>query len=237
MKAAEVPSEPQAQSIGDSAANSVRSLRRRWKPHKERLQALQSSHPTIVRFHRACSWLAATEERDSEQLDELLILRWIAFNSLYGQWDVQQQQPRPDRECWREFVDRIWKLDQTGKLTELLREHKPLVLTLLDDAYLSQYFWQEPTEKRKKTSRNKKSHGQSWYVEKRWLKLLDEVLNRIYTLRCQIIHGAATHNSQLNRRTLRHGNLMLTHLLTAQLEILIDCGADEDWGEMCYPPL
>lgn len=35
----------------------VRDLRRRWKPEKERLQQEQPNHPTAIRFHGACSWL------------------------------------------------------------------------------------------------------------------------------------------------------------------------------------
>jgi hypothetical protein len=33
----------------------IRQLRRRWKPHKERLTAEQPGHPTTIRFHRACN--------------------------------------------------------------------------------------------------------------------------------------------------------------------------------------
>ncbi len=34
--------------------STVRDLRRRWKPHKERLAALKGEQATPIRFHRAC---------------------------------------------------------------------------------------------------------------------------------------------------------------------------------------
>lgn len=39
----------------------VRDLRHRWKPHKERLHAAGGDQPTAIRFHRACSWAARVE--------------------------------------------------------------------------------------------------------------------------------------------------------------------------------
>jgi hypothetical protein len=55
-------------------------------------------------------------------------------------------------------------------------------------------------------------------------------------MRCQLVHGAATYGGQLNRTSLRHCVTMLGHLLPAVLLVLINHGADEDWGIMCYPP-
>ena len=93
----------------------VHDLRRRWKPHKERLQAAAANRPTSIRFHRACSWMARVEQMpDGQDHDLGLVSLWIAFNSLYGQWDCQKREPKPDRESWRAFMDRILKLDRDG---------------------------------------------------------------------------------------------------------------------------
>ena len=67
----------------------VRDLRHRWKPHKERLHAAGGDQPTAIRFHRACSWMARVEAMPEGQDHDLgLVSLWIAFNSLYGQWDA-----------------------------------------------------------------------------------------------------------------------------------------------------
>ena len=77
----------------------VHDLRRRWKPHKERLQAAKGEQATSIRFHRACSRMARVEQMPEGQDHDLGVVGlWIAFNSLYGQWDSQKREPRPDRE-------------------------------------------------------------------------------------------------------------------------------------------
>src|SRR5438046_676734 len=87
------------QILGDlgmlDTAVTVHDLRRRWKPHKLRL----GSHPTAIRFHRACSWLDRAERLDGAvDPDLVLINQWIALNALYGRWDAGACEPLPDRE-------------------------------------------------------------------------------------------------------------------------------------------
>ena len=39
------------------------------------------------------------------------------------------------------------------------------------------------------------------------------------------------------RTALKRCSIMLGHLLPALVTVIADHGADEDWGELCYPPL
>lgn len=215
----------------------VRDLRRRWKPHKERLAQLQPDHPTAVRFHRACSWLDQAQRLDgAAQADLVLIQQWTAFNALYGCWNAATREPAADRQSWKRFLERLLKLDQSQHLLAVLQTHKPLVLTILENAYLNSHFWEDPSSEVKGRCSNARFRAQSWYVERRWLWIAEQLLERIYLLRCQLVHGAATCGSQLNREALRHCTTMLGHLLPAMLQVWIDHGADEDWGPLCYPP-
>ncbi|MCA9052618.1 MAG: hypothetical protein KDA75_02220 [Planctomycetaceae bacterium] len=228
------------QTNGSSASPgsyTVRDLRRRWKPLKERLLATQKDHSTPIRFHRACSWLQRAEELGDADDDLKLLSLWIGFNALYGQWDPGRMQPLPDRETWRTFLDRILVLDSTGHVTTVLQDHKPLVMRLLEDEYLSSYFWEDPGPQRAGKSRRAMFDARSWYLEGRWSPIVDRLVDRIYLQRCQLAHGAATHGGQLNRKTLRRCVMMLSHLMTGVLLALTDHGAEEDWGPMCYPPL
>lgn len=220
-----------------ATALTIRDLRRRWKPTKERLQAERPDHPTNIRIHRACSWLQHAEAADSDALDLPLICQWIAFNALYGQWDEQAGEPAPDRECWRRFLDRILELDADGRLESVLTEHKRLVMSLLEDEFLSRFFWEDPSARQAGKAKAAKYKAQTWYLEKRWALILDRLVERIYLLRCQLVHGAATFGSDLNRTSLRRCSTMLGHLLPGVLLVMMDHGADEDWGPMCYPPL
>jgi hypothetical protein len=215
----------------------LRELRRRWKPHKERLQQIDPEHPTNVRFHRACSWLGRVEQIDGDDLDLALLGRWTAFNALYGQWDKAAREPVRDAASWRAFLDLILKLDGDGRIADMLVEHKPLVVSILEDEYLSRFFWEKPGDERARKSKKVMYDARTWYLEGKWMLILDRLIERIYLLRCQLVHGAATYNGALNRTAARRCSTMLGRLLPAVLLVWIDHGADEEWGAMCYPPL
>lgn len=214
----------------------TRDLRRKWKPQKERLAAVDKQHPTNVRFHRAGSWLQRAEGLEDD-FDLQLICLWTAFNALYGRWDDRLNEPIGDRECWRQFLDRMLELDDEGRLAGVLTNEKKLVMSLLDDHYLGNYFWRDPDPKKALATTNDRRKAATWYIEQNWAMILERAVERIYTLRCQMIHGAATHNSKQNRTSLKRCTMMMNHLLPAILEVWVGHAADEDWGTMCYPPV
>ncbi len=221
-----------------AAAPSVRDLRRRWKPTKERLLQEKCGERIRIRIHRALSWLARLEElAEGAPLDTVLIYRWIALNSLYGNWDADARQPVSDRASLSTFLDRVLALDRDGRLHDVLLQQRELVMSLFEDAYLVRYFWEEPSEQRARKSQKTKFAARNWYLEHNDRLLLGCVLERIYLLRCQLIHGAATFGGKLNRTALRRCCDMLGRLLTAMLLVIIDHGADVDWGPLCYPPI
>jgi hypothetical protein len=217
---------------------SIRTLRRRWKPTKQRLNSEHENHPTLVRFHRACSWLARVEKMgDDVEYDLALISQWIAFNALYGQWDERKREPLGDRECWRVFADRILDLDSDERIRDLLVQHKRLIISLIEDEYLSKFFWKEPSREQAGRARNKKYKARSWFAEERWKMIVEQILERVYFMRCQLSHGAATFGGKLNRTSLRRCSIMMEHLLPTMVLVFVDHGSDEDWGIMCYPPM
>ena len=59
-------------------------------------------------------------------------------------------------------------------------------------------------------------------------------MNRLYTLRIQMIHGGATWNSGANREQLRDGVNILAKLVPMFIEIMMD-NSNEFWGEPSYP--
>src|SRR5690606_30257232 len=154
-----------------------------------------------------------------------------------GQWDEQKREPLPDRQCWRAFLGRLLPLDTTGHIASMLQAQRPLVMDILDDEYLSSYFWEDPSDLRAGKSRKAKFEARTWYIDENWSMILDRLIERIYLLRCQLVHGAATHGSQLNRTSLARCVTMQRQLMNAVLLAMIDHGADEEWGAMCYPPL
>jgi len=210
---------------------SVHQLRSRWKPFKERVQNNSRYQPVCIRIHRAFSWLQRAEESKDSDLDQRLIFLWIGFNSLYGRWDRSRREPEPDGATIRELMKRIMMLDEERRITELLNEQRELILSIYADDYLANYFWE--TGRTASSVRRKVS---SWYVEERFELILEKLIDRIYLLRCQLVHGAATCGGKLNRDALRICSMMLDQLVRVFLIIIIDHGAEEDWGPLCYPP-
>lgn len=215
----------------------VRDLRRRWKVYKDRLTASTAGQSTMIRFHRACSWLARVEAMpEADDADLALVSLWIAFNALYGQWDCDKQEPCPDRECWRHFTERVLEIDGEQLTVGVLLAHKQLVLALLEDEFLSAYCWRHPEANHNGHARRVRVNAQSWYRDEQWTTILNEVLERVYLMRCQLVHGASTYGGKLNRTSLRHCVGMLRHLVLVFLQVWIEGGSEEDWGIMCYPP-
>jgi hypothetical protein len=221
----------------ESAPRTVRELRRRWKPAKDRLAGRRLYEPLLIRMHRAFSWLQRVEELPEEEfLDAGLILRWIALGSLFNRWDAAARQPQSERECLSKFLDRIIDLDADGAVAGVIEEHRALLMSIFDDAYLTPFFWQEPTDNRARKTQKTKFDARTWYVQKQYKKILARVMDRVYFQRCQLVHGGATSGSRLNRQAVRHCSTMLGHFLSAILLVIIDHGQEEDWGPLCYPP-
>jgi len=64
-------------------------------------------------------------------------------------------------------------------------------------------------------------------------KLLSIVLDRLYVMRNQIIHGGATYQSQVNREQLRSARRMLSELLPVVIALMVS--HPDDWGTISYP--
>lgn len=217
----------------------VRDLRRRWRPTKERLSAASANHPTCIRLHRSFSWMERAERvLDEADADIALLARWIAFNALYGQWDEERREPEPDRVSWQRFYGRLVRIDKSDHLGTMLTRERELALSVLEDRYLNRYFWSDPQKgSAARQSQQLRQDAAGWFRQRNWSPVLDRLLDRIYLLRCQLAHGAATFGGKLNRESLQRCNQMLAHLLVAILMVMIDHGGEESWGVMCYPPV
>ena len=224
----------------------VRDLRRRWKPAKERLSKAGEAEGLRIRLHRCCSWLQRVEQlppaasdppSGSDGFDDAaLVCRWIALNALYARWDEQGRAPFADVASLDSFTSHITRIDHDGRIVAVLRDHKRLVLALLEDEFLSRNFWKERGDGLPRRRSRAGIDARKWYQQGRWASILDVTLGRIYVLRCQLVHGGATCGGRLNRTALRRCTQMLGHLQPAIVLTMIDHGEAEDWGPLCYPP-
>lgn len=215
-------------------------LRELWKPIATTAAASDEYELIRIRLHRCWSWLERVEELESAGVgaeDARLIYSWIGFNSLYGQWDEQLREPKPDRTSFQDFTSRLIHLDHESTIPNLLVEQRELVKSIAGDEFLSKYFWQLPGEETAKKAQNKSRQLGSLYHEKRYTSIADRILQHVYLARCQLVHGAATYGSRLNRDTVgRCADFLEPFVKNASL-VIIQHAWQEDWGELCYPPI
>ena len=64
--------------------------------------------------------------------------------------------------------------------------------------------------------------------------LLGVVLDRLYVLRNQLMHGGATYRGRVNRKQVRDGANLLTTLMPGIIRIML-AAPEEDWGVISWP--
>jgi len=64
--------------------------------------------------------------------------------------------------------------------------------------------------------------------------VLEILLDRLYILRNQLMHGGATYKSKLNRKSVKDGSRILEMLIPIIIEIILENPAEE-WGKLLFP--
>lgn len=207
---------------------------------KDRLRALGDRHDEAwrIRLHRAISWLRRAESED-EDPDARFIFLWIAFNAAYAQ---EFGFERSEREQFGRFCGALLSVDAGGSLHRVLFDRfSGPVRTLIDNRYVFEPFW--------KALREHDSSGQ-WVKQfeasqraalravmlKETAIVLGIVLDRLYVLRNQLMHGGATWNSRVNRAQVRDGANLLHTLVPLVIGLMLD-HPELDVGAIAYPVL
>tara|TARA_R110002012_G_scaffold66333_1_gene173296 strand:- start:4104 stop:4754 length:651 start_codon:yes stop_codon:yes gene_type:complete len=195
------------------------------------------SENLALRVHRALSWLNKSEQCNDDQ-DSQFIFLWIAFNAAYAQ-DTEILR-HTESEAFSKFISKLIELDNKGDLSDLIwSQFSSTIRVLLDNKYVYQPFWDyhngKITEPEWKERFNKaKSAASHALSNKSTDVVICIVLQRLYTLRNQIIHGGATWNSSANREQIRDGVAFLSELLPIIVDVMMD-NPDSLWGDANYP--
>lgn len=206
---------------------------------KERQRAERHSYPPnlSLRVHRALSWLHRSEMADDP--DGTFIFQWIAFNAAYATEIDPQYRPN-EQSTFRDFLQKLCDLDHLHQLEALTWDEFPKsIRLLLDNHYVFQNFWDyhngKITEQDWKDAFSKSKAAAGKALGKRdTTAVLGIVLNRIYTLRNQLIHGGATWSSGVNRDQIRDCVALMGKLVPVIVTIMMDHPGTL-WGEGCYP--
>lgn len=193
---------------------------------------------TYVRLHRAISWLGRAE-REEDDLDTAFLLHWIAFNAAYAhEFDLEQS----ERERMDGFIAKLLAVDAERALHQVLfATFVGPIRTMIKNRYVYEPFWRAWRE-RDPSEAWKEGFERSTRVALRALmqgdtaRLLSLVIDRLYVLRNQIVHGGATWDSSLNREQLRDGTRLLQALVPVVIGLMLE-HPEVDFGEVLYPPL
>ena len=214
-------------------------LRRRWKPIKS-TEAAGPDHEAIrIRMHRCFSWMQRVEELNEANLsthDATLIYRWIALNSLYGQWDAEKNDPLPDFKALDIFLTRMMEHDEKKSILELLNQNKRLIEKILTDEHLNKHYWRKLMCGEDPEIFGNVQKVRHLYSENKYWRILWNTVMRVYLARCQLVHGAATFKGKLNRTALKHCTRFMELFLPVLVTIITENAWQLDWDGLCYPP-
>lgn len=189
-----------------------------------------------LRIHRGLSWLKKAIQL-GDDLDLKFIALWISFNSIYARDSDLIQ----DKQTFREFVYKICQADDEHKIYNIIWEKfSHTVRLLLDNPYIFQAFWDYQNEKISQSAwkedfEKEKQKVHATLQNKDTVQILMILLNRLYTLRNQLVHGGATYRSSVNRAQLTDACSLLMALMPVFICLLIENSADLDLGKPFYP--
>lgn len=186
-----------------------------------------------IRVWRGLSWLERAEAASDP--DSRFISLWIAFNAIYGHL-AEAGRDAQDHASWQSFLARMVKHDASDALGRILGDQQAAILRLIDNRFLFRPFWQKQpgaTEKlRRAVQRTLIDFRQG-----NTLAVLQELFERLYVMRQQVFHGAATSGGKLNRFSLETCTQLLARIVPPMIDTMIVAGPGVDWGEVCFPPV
>lgn len=207
---------------------------------KRRQRADRDAYPPALalRTHRALSWLNRAES-ETEDLDAKFIFLWIAFNAAYAN-NIHNRQTFSERGLVQRFINRLVDSDREKLLHEMVWDQFPGPIRLLiDNRYVFGPFWDFQNGKLseaewKSAFSNSKNTANRALGRTNTKRVLGIVLERLHTLRNQVIHGGATWASGANRDQIRDGVTIMGLLVPIVIHVMME-NAHQVWGEACYP--
>lgn len=192
-----------------------------------------------LRIHRALSWLKKAEfERQNEDIDGEFIALWISFNAAYAS-EYNTNIQKSEREAYRDFFDRVINSDDDKRLYNVIWEQYPTAIrSLMNNPYVFQPYWdyvnQQTTDNSWKGSfESAKRRANQALAEQDTVTSTSILMDRMYTLRNQVIHGGATYQGGMNREQLSDACRILGAIVPVVIDLLMQKGT-EVWGDAVY---
>lgn len=191
-----------------------------------------------LRVHRSISWLsrAASEQHDP---DAAFVFLWIAFNSAYSQ-DIGIAYHVAEKGRFKNFLSTLLSFDKTDRIYQLVWTRFPHEIRLiLENQYVFGPFWNhqngidgyEDWSEALEVSVNK---AKSALADQNTERVLNELFDRLYVLRNQIIHGGSTWGGAVNRGQVGEGAEILGSLIPVFVDLMMD-QPTHLWKQPIYP--
>ena len=213
---------------------SAASLKRRLKGAD-----LVDREALYLRLHRSISWIRSSEQQES--IDLQFISLWIAFNSLYADSAVitgPSPEFKREKEIYSNFINKVDALNNKGDFYQFVwARFSSEVKSIIQNKFLNSNYW---IALNSGTSFNESKMEVQFVKAFNYLKnqeaapVISMILDNLYVLRNQLMHGYATHGSMVNRKQIRHGITFLQNLNTIIVLTMIE-HPDEAWGGVNYP--
>ena len=200
-----------------------------------KLKTLALPETLTIRIHRSISWLKSAEKQE-ENLDLKFISLWVSFNACYAV-DINGLNSKSEKAKLREFTSSLVQFDQNRLYNLFWEKYSGPVKVLIENKFVFEKFWEYTRGESDdyQIAFNKSIIQATNCLSKQNIEgLLEVVLERLYTLRNQLIHGGSTYNSKLNRSQLRDACNIMHLLVPIIIDIMLENG-EHDWGEIAYP--
>ena len=161
---------------------------------------------------------------------------WVSFNACYAV-DLNGISSKPEKAKLRDFTSSLVQFDRTRLYNLFWEKYSGPVKVLIENKFVFEKFWEYNRGEANDylSAFNKSIASATNCLSKQNIEgLIEIVLERLYTLRNQLIHGGATYNSKLNRSQLRDACNIMQLLVPIIIDIMLENG-EHDWGEIAYP--
>jgi hypothetical protein len=207
---------------------------------KEKQRSLRDgfSDSLGLRVHRSISWLQrAAQEHDDP--DAAFVFLWIAFNSAYSQ-DIGIAYHVSEKGRFKSFLSTLLSFDQEDRIYYLVWTRFPHEIRLvLENQYVFGPFWNHQNglegyddwlDKLDASVKKAKVALSAKDTE----RVLNELFDRLYVLRNQIIHGGSTWAGAVNRAQVRDGSEILGSLIPVFVDLMME-NPQHSWKDPIYP--
>ena len=207
---------------------------------KEKQRSLREgfSDSLGLRVHRSISWLQRAA-KEGDDPDAAFVFLWIAFNSAYSQ-DMGIAYHVSEKGRFKSFLSTLLSFDQDDQIYHLVWTRFPHEIRLiLENQYVFGPFWNHQNgvegydDWADKLDASVKK-AKIALSEKNTERVLNELFDRLYVLRNQIIHGGSTWAGAINRAQVRDGAEILGSLIPVFVDLMMD-NPLHPWKEPIFP--